>query len=571
MAIEREQNPVDVLFVGAGPASLAGAIHLSRLVKQHNEKVKAGGEGKALDEPMIAVLEKSAEIGYHGFSGAVMNPRGLKKLFPDYVAAGAPIESEVTDDWVWFLTQSKKMKVPNPPPFAINPFDNHGNVIVSLQKLVAWMSQKAEEEGVTVAAGYPAGELLFDEQDRVIGARTTDMGLDHHGQPKPNFQPGMDFLAKVTVLGEGTRGTLTKALIQKKKLDEGKNPQVWTVGVKELWKIKPENWKKGRVIHTMNYPLKTEEFGGGFIYHLDNQMAVVGLVSGLDYHDPMFDPHLALQQLKTHPEIAKMLEGGEMVRYGAKTIPEGGYWAIPKSYVDGALIIGDSAGLLNAMKLKGIHLAIESGMAAAETIFEGMLKDDYSEETLKAYHDRITDIRGDVGAEMYEARNFHQAFHDGLIPAMTMQVPFMLITKGRGWKERYHATPGYSRMKKISEYYKGQKPQKAKFAFDGKLTFSKLDDVYRSGTKHEENQPSHLRIADFDICNTRCKTEYDNPCQRFCPAAVYEMVDDGAGSTKLKINASNCVHCKTCDIMDPYQLITWVPPEGGGGPVYIGM
>jgi electron-transferring-flavoprotein dehydrogenase len=462
-----------------------------------------------------------------------------------------PIESEVTDDWVWFMTQNKKMRVPNPPPFAINPFDNHGNVIISLQKLVAWMAQKAEEEGVTIAPGYPAGELLYDEQDKVIGVRTTDMGLDHHGQPKGNFQPGMDFLAKVTVLGEGTRGTLTKSLIQKKKLDEGREPQVWTVGVKELWKVKPENFKKGRVIHTMNYPMKTEHFGGGFIYHLDNNMVYVGLVSGLDYKDPLFDPHLALQKLKLHPEIAKMLEGGEMVRYGAKTLPEGGYWAIPKSYVDGALIVGDSAGLLNAMKLKG---------------------DDYSEATLKAYQDRITNKdTSDVGAEMYEARNFHQAFHNGLVSAMTTQVPFMLVTGGKGWRERYHATPGYSRMRKISEYYQGRKPEKEKIVFDGKLTFSKLDDVYRSGTKHEENQPSHLRIADFDICNTRCKTEYGNPCQHFCPAAVYEMVDGADGNAKLKINASNCVHCKTCDIMDPYQLITWVAPEGGGGPVYIGM
>jgi electron-transferring-flavoprotein dehydrogenase len=286
----------------------------------------------------------------------------------------------------------------------------------------------------------------------------------------------------------------------------------------------------------------------------------------------MFDPHLALQKYKTHPKIAAMLEGGELVRYGAKTIPQGGYWAIPKPYADGVLMVGDSAGMLNGMKLKGIHLAIESGMAAAETIFEAMLADDYTEKTLAKYESRVLDPKTDTGAELHEARNFHQAFENGLVAAMMLHVPLMLATGGRGVRHRYHAIPGYRRMKKVKEYYGGAKPEPSKFQFDGKLTFSKLDDVYRSGTKHEENQPAHLRIADFDVCNTRCKEEYDNPCQRFCPAAVYEMVDlEGSGNTKLKINASNCVHCKTCDIMDPYQLITWVPPEGGGGPVYIGM
>lgn len=566
MSIEREQNPVDVLFVGAGPASLAGAIHLSRLVKRHNETAS-----KKLEEPAIVVLEKSAEVGYHGFSGAVMNPRGLRKLFPDLEAAGAPMESPVTEDFVWFMTGQKKFSVPNPPPFMINPFNNHGNYIVSLQKLVAWMAQKAEEEGVTVAAGYPAGELLYDEQERVVGVRTTDQGLDHHGKPKGNFEPGMDFLAKVTVLGEGTRGTLTKTLIQKKKLDEGREPQVWTVGVKELWRVQPEKHHKGRVIHTMAFPLKAEEYGGGFIYHLDGGLVCVGLVSGLDYQDPKFDPHLALQKYKTHPAVAELLEGGELIRYGAKTIPQGGYWCIPKLHTDGALLVGDSGGLLNGMKLKGIHLAIESGIEAAEAIFQGMLTDDFSEKTLARYSDKVMDRAGEIGAELFEARNFHQAFAGGLWKAMAFHVPLQLATKGHGARNRYETHTGHSRMHKLSSYYKNGVP-KQDFKFDGKLTFSKLDDVYRSGTKHEENQPAHLRIADFDVCNTRCKEEYGNPCQHFCPAAVYEMVDqDGSGNTKLKLNPSNCVHCKTCDIMDPYQLITWVAPEGGGGPVYIGM
>ena len=569
MTIEREQNPVDVLFVGAGPASLAGAIHLARLVKKHNE----GGATPRLEEPMIVVLEKSAEVGHHGFSGAVLDPKSLRKLFPDFEAAGVPYESPVTEDEVWFLTKGGKLKLPITPP----QMDNHGNYVMSLQRLVAWMSQKAEEEGVTVAPGFPAAELLYDDQDRVIGARTTDMGIDHHGKPKANFMPGSDFHARVTVLGEGTRGTLAKALIQKKKLDAGKNPQVWSIGVKELWKVKPENYKKGRVIHTMNYPLKTEESGGGFIYHLDNGHVVIGLVAGLDYKDPTFDAHLALQRYKEHPAIAKIFEGGELVRYGAKTIPQGGYWSIPKPHADGVLMIGDTASLLNSGRLKGIHLAIESGMAAAETIFEGLKAQHgqepapMAEKDLAGYERKIMDRQGPIGQEMFAARNFHAAFEDGLFPAMFVHIPLQMITGGRGLRDRYVTHPGHQRMKKLKDYHPAGKPAPA-FKPDGKLTFSKLDDVYRSGTKHEENQPAHLRLADTNVCNTRCKEEYGNPCQHFCPAAVYEMVDlKGNGQTELKLNPSNCVHCKTCDIMDPYQLITWVPPEGGGGPVYVGM
>ncbi len=562
MTITREVNPVDVLFVGAGPASLAGAIHLARLVKAHNAKGV-----NVLAEPVIAVLEKSAEVGYHGFSGAVLDPSSLRKLFPDLEAAGVPLESPVTEDELWWLTARHRIKAPITPP----PMNNHGNYVISLQKLVAFMATKAEEEGVTVAAGFPAAELLYDADDRVIGARTTEQGLDHHGKPRPSYSPGMDFHAKVTVLGEGTRGTLTKSLIQKKSLDAGRNPQIWAIGVKELWRLKPENHKKGRVIHTMNFPLKFEEFGGGFIYHLDDNLAYVGMVSGLDYRDPSFDPHLALQRYKTHPAIAAMLDGGEMVRYGAKTIPEGGYWSIPKLYVDGALLIGDSASLLNPMRLKGIHLAIESGIQAAEAIFEALLANDFSEKCLESYGTRV--MTGSIGQELRLARNFHQAFEHGLLPAMAFHIPLQMITKGRGIRDRYLAHPGHTRMRTLKEQRARGASQSAEaFKFDGKLTFSKLDDVYRSGTKHEENQPAHLRLADTNICNTRCKEEYGNPCQYFCPAAVYEMVDlKGQGVTELKLNPSNCVHCKTCDIMDPYQLITWVAPEGGGGPVYLGM
>jgi electron-transferring-flavoprotein dehydrogenase len=564
VSVERDVNEVDVVFVGAGPASLAGAIHLARLAREHDAKLPAGAS--PLGELAIVVLEKSEQVGYHGFSGAVMDPRGLKKLFPDFQAAGVPLESEVTGDEVWFLTGRRKFKLPITPP----PMVNHGNHVVSLQKLTAWLATKAEEEGVMIAPGFPAAELLYGDAGQVIGVRGTDMGLDHHGQPGPAFVPGNDFLAKVTVLGEGTRGTLTKQLIAKKQLDAGKNPQVWTVGVKELWKVKPEQHKKGHVVHTMGFPNGNSVFGGGFIYHLDDGLVCVGQVSGLDYADPLFDPHLQLQKLKTHPAVRRLLEGGEMVRYGAKTIPEGGFFAIPKLTTDGALLVGDSGGLLNPMRLKGIHLAIESGIAAAEAIFQALKAGDTSDAKLSAYEGAV--MNGPIGQELRLARNFHQAFDGGLYSAMFLHIPLQMATKGRGWKARYPGHAGHTKMRKLKEAHPAGAPKGHGFKFDGVLTFSKVDDVYRAGNQHREDQPAHLKISDLDLCNTKCKEEYGNPCQHFCPANVYEMVDlKGAGQTELKLNPSNCVHCKTCDIMDPYQVITWVAPEGGSGPVYLGM
>ena len=399
-----------------------------------------------------------------------------------------------------------------------------------------------------------------------MGVRTDDKGVDKNGKPKSNFQPGYNLRAKVTVFAEGTRGSLTKQLVRKLELDRGCNPQSYTAGVKELWEIPAGRVRAGRVIHTAGWPLSSRQFGGGFIYALSETRLSVGLVSGLDYEDPRFDPHNAFQRFKTHPLVAKLLAGGEMVRYGAKTIPEGGYFAIPRTAVDGALIVGDSAGFLNSQRLKGIHLAMKTGMLAAEAVFDALRKGDTSAAALTAYENSWRSSW--VKDELWKVRNFHQGFANGFW-AGAAHGALQFVTGGRGLHARYPSRPDFAHMKKLAEI--GLAPV-GQFKPDGKLTFDKLSDVYHSSTHHEEDQPSHLRIADFDICNNRCTAEYGNPCQHFCPAAVYEMEEQADGSGKrLKLNPSNCVHCKTCDIADPYEIITWICPEGGGGPHYDGM
>ncbi len=551
MTEEREVLEVDVLFVGAGPASLAGAIHLGRLLEK---------QGK--NDLTIAVLEKGKEMGAHGISGAVMDPRGLKELFPNFLEEGAPVESQVKEDRVYFLTQGKALKFPVIPPF----LDNHGNYVLSLGKLVQWMAKKAEEKGVNIFTGFPGAGLLM-EGDSVVGVRTGDKGIDKHGIRKSNYEPGMDIRSKITVLGEGPRGTLTKQVVQKWNMN-GLNPQVYSVGVKEVWEVPEGNYETGRVIHTMGFPLESETFGGGFIYGMANRLVSTGFVVGLDYRDPFLDPHSLFQKFKLHPLVRKILEGGKVQSYGAKTIPEGGWYSIPKLYGNGLLLIGDSASLLNGQRLKGIHLAIKSGMLAAETIVEALDKSDYSEGTLKSFSVRVENSW--IKEELWKVRNFHQAYEHGLWGGM-FHTALQFLTGGRGLIDPWKGKAGHQEMRKISEYYSGIVPDpfEVKVKEDKNLTFSKLTDVYYSGSVHEENQPVHLKVLEPDLCRDRCTTEYGNPCQHFCPAQVYEFVEEKPGEGKgLKINASNCVHCKTCDIMDPYGIINWVTPEGGGGPDY---
>lgn len=554
--MEREVLEFDVQFVGGGPAGLAGALHLANLIAKHNETATT-----PLPEMNIAVLEKSAEAGAHGFSGAVMDPRALRELMPDFVEQGCPIESEVTGDDVVILTEKGSFRLPFVPP----ALDNHGNLIVSLGEFSRWLAAKAEERGVLIATETPAQTALVVD-GRLAGVRTGDKGVAKDGSHKPTYQPGADCLAKVTVLCEGPRGTIAKQLEREFGLLEGRQPQVYATGVKELWEVPAGQAQKGRVIHTMNWPLSASTFGGGFVYGLSDSLWYVGFVTGLDATDPTSDPHGNLQRFKTHPMIAPLLAGGKPVSYGAKAIPEGGWRSMPRLHAGGMLIAGDSGGFLNGGRLKGIHLAIKSGMLAAEQVFDCLLADDFSAARLAGYEKRVHDSW--AGAELRSMRNFHQAFDLGLWAALP-RTGFQMFAGGidpLGGELKGHA--GHERMKKLAQVHPAGKP--APLKADGQLTFDKLADVYLSGTMHDEDQPVHLVVADTSVCATKCREEYGNPCQHFCPASVYEMVPDPEreGALKLQINASNCVHCKTCDIADPYQIITWTTPEGGGGPNY---
>ncbi len=558
--IQRETLEMDVLFVGAGPANLSAAIHLQNLIAAHN----AQSDSKL--EPQIAILEKGQRVGDHLLSGAILDPIALRELVPDFKDQGCPIEAEVSAESLYFLTQKSRFRFPLVPP----PMQNHGNYIISLNKFGAWLGRLAEERGVNIFTGFAGAAMLLDGQ-KVIGVRTDDKGLDKHGQPKPNFEPGMNICAKVTVLGEGPRGSLTKEIVRRLNLDSGCNPQSYETGVKELWEIPAGRIKKGTVIHTMGFPLPADIYGGSWIYAMSDTLLSVGFVTALDAEDPTNDPHFNLQKFKTHPFVRSLLEGGKMVGYGAKTISGGGYFSMPRLYADGLLLTGESGGFLNMMRLKGIHLAMKSGMLAAETIFEALKRNDFSAQTLKRYDEKFQ--ASWAKKELYRSRNFRQAFNYGLYFGM-IRAGVQMLLGGKIFKDRLPLDADHTHMARFSRVWREKYlREKADFKFDGKLTFDKLSDVYESRTTHEENQPCHLYIRPeviADICNTKCITEYGNPCQHFCPANVYEMVstDDLMGTKKLHINASNCVHCKTCDIADPYQAITWKVPEGGGGPIY---
>jgi electron-transferring-flavoprotein dehydrogenase len=602
MSDERETLEIDVLFVGAGPASLAGAYQLARRVREHNA---AAATAPPL-EISIGILEKGHEIGSHALSGAVVDPRALAELFPDDWR-GAPFEAEVGREKVLWLTESHAHSLPIPPPLV-----NHGCYVASLGKLLKWMAPRVEAAGVDIFYEFPAVTALV-EGGRVVGVRTGDRGVGKHGERKANYEPGIDIRTRCVVLGEGPRGTLTRQLEDVLGLSRDSNPQVFALGLKEVWDVPPGRLAPGEVIHTLNWPLGFSNFGGGFLYGMQDDQLIVGLVVGLDYRNPLFDPHLEFQRFKTHPEIARLLAGGKAAFYGAKAIPEGGWWSLPRLGGDGFLLIGDAAGFLNSQRLKGIHLAMKSGMLAADAIFEELVPappaaaDADSQAspagaasatprpTGRSPLDRRFAAKIEaswVRDELWPVRNFHQAFDHGLLAAMA-QAGLGLATRGRGWglRNRLPTRAGHERMVALDSAG-GRRlapppplpppAELAKLAPDTRLTFDRLADVYMSGTAHEEDQPVHLHVADPEICATRCVVEYANPCERFCPAAVYEMVPvdgaagaaDGSAATagapkvRLQINASNCVHCKTCDIMDPYGIITWVPPEGGGGPNY---
>jgi electron-transferring-flavoprotein dehydrogenase len=560
--VEHPEMPADVVIVGGGPAGMACALRLSQLIDAHNARRPEA----QLSKENIYVLEKAREAGQHCLSGALLDPRSMKELLPGF-ENDAPLDAQVHQEGVYFLTKEKHFKLPLTPP----PLQDHGNYVISINKFVKWMAGKVEEAGITVFTGFAGSELLYNG-NRVIGVRTDDKGVDKQNQPKSNFEPGYDVKAKVVVLAEGTRGSLTKQLIQRFDLMKDRNPQTYGVGVKELWEVPSGRIKAGEVIYTMGYPLTTREYGGAWIYGSKDNIVSLGFVTGLDYEDPRLDPQHVLQTFKQHPFIADLLKGGKMIRYGAKALPYGGWWSLPPLGGDGWMIVGDSAGFLNSARLKGIHLAIKSGMLAAETAFEALVKSDSSSATLGKLTRRVETSW--IKDELWPVRNFHQGFEKGMVAGIFNTVVQEIFDGGL--RSRVPSHPGHERMQPLSQLPPDGGPRSHLLGpakGDGKLTFDKLTDLYHSGTKHEEDQPAHLIIHDTNICNERCVKEFGSPCQNFCPANVYEMLDDPAAPNgkRISLNAANCVHCKTCDIQDPYQIITWVPPEGGGGPNYDGM
>jgi electron-transferring-flavoprotein dehydrogenase len=559
--VQREQLEADVLIVGAGPAGLACAIHLANLIKKHNEAGGTAGD-PALSAENIYVLEKGREVGAHQLSGAIMDPKALAELVPDFKNS-APLDTPVTDDAALVFSKNSSIRFPLTPP----PFKNKGNYVVSLNKIVKWMGGLVEAAGVNLFTQFAGASLIYEGKG-IAGVITEDKGVDKNGKPKANFTPGYELRAKVTVLAEGTRGSLTKQLVEKKNL-ANINPQTYGLGIKELWDVQPGRIEPGFVAHTLGWPISTDMYGGGWIYGLSNNRVSIGLVVALEYSDPRFDPHAAFQQWKTHPFLKKILDGGKLVRYGAKALPYGGWYSMPRNYLDGGLIIGDSGSFLDSQRLKGIHLAMKSGMLAAETIFDALKAGDTSAKTLSAFRQKVE--QSYIKKELWQVRNFHQSFQHGLIPGL-FQTGLQFISGGRGLIDPMRNHAGYQAYKKLDRSTAGaSQSDPERFKGDGKLTFDRLTDVYHSGTRHEEDQPCHLIVRDLNVCATKCVVEYNNPCQYFCPAAVYEMAKDSNGRPKLKINAANCVHCKTCDIADPYQIIDWVVPEGGGGPNYEGM
>ena len=550
--MSRETLEVDILIVGGGPAGMSAALRLAQLQKQH------GGEPLA-----IAVLEKSREAAAHMLSGAVLDPSTLRDLIPDFEQKGAPLAVPVHADHVYFLTSRGKVAFPVIPP----PLRNHGNFLISLNIFVRWLAQQVEAEGIDVFTGFAGQDVLMDGE-RVLGVRTGDRGVGRHGDHKPAFEPGVDVVAKVTIFCDGVRGNLTKDLLRRLQLGAGRQPQQFAVGLKELWEVPAGRLAPGTVMHTMGYPLRLEEFGGGFVYAMPDGQLSVGFVVGLDYHDPLFDPHMAFNRFKQHPAIAGLLDGGSLVRYGAKALPEGGWNTIPRPFMDGAVIAGDAGGFLNSMRLKGIHLAMRTGMLAAESAFEAVRSGDTSASSLSSYQARID--ASPVRAELYPVRNVHQAFGHGLLTGLAFSGAALLT---RGWWPRdLQGDDGFDRMRRLSPGTPDSSELRPsnETAADRRLTFDKVTNVHYSGTAHDEDQPSHL-LVHTEVCSSICGPEYGHPCTRFCPANVYEIAREADGTPRLQINASNCVHCKTCDIMDPYQVITWVPPEGGGGPQYNGM
>lgn len=543
----------DVLIIGGGPAGLAASIHLADILRQRGQSKR------------ILLIEKGRAIGSHILSGAIIKPSVFKELLPEVNFSEIPFNAKVIKDRTVFLTE----KIAIPLLFHLPYMNNIGNYTASLGQICRYLAVKAEEKGVEIYTGFSVDEILYKD-GKVIGAKTKDTGLDHNGRRLENFQAGTRIEARLTIFAEGTRGSLTKMLIKKYDLTKDRNEQVYSLGVKELWSVPQGNIEAGQVYHTMGYPLDNDEFGGGFIYGLNDNKVAVGLVVGLDYKDPTFDVHDAFQIWKTTPFVSKILKGGKMVEYGAKTLPEGGLFAIPKLFVDNALIVGDSAGLVAMPALKGIHLAITSGMLAAKTAADALSNNDTSEKSLQQYEILVNNSL--IHKELYAVRNFRQGFEKGLI-AGGLHFGSQIITGGAGFFGRLRSHADYQTTLKLSELKK--KPFKERFKgkleFDKVLTFDKSTDVYHSGVYHDEQQVVHLHINDKDNFQAVNIEQYGMPEQYYCSSEVYELHTSKDGKKELRIHAENCMHCKTCDIKSPGEGITWVVPNGGNGPDFQNM
>ena len=544
----REAMEYDVVIVGAGPAGLSAAIRLKQLAEQQGREIN------------VSVLEKGSEPGAHILSGAVMDPRAMTELFPDWKAAGAPLLTPVTEDRFLFLTEQSATAVPN--WMLPGSFQNHGNYVISLGNVVRWLAQQAENLGVEIFPGFAAAEILYDDACAVVGVATGNLGVDKEGKPTGEFQLGMELRAKYTLFAEGARGHLGKQLISGYQLDKGRDPQTYGIGIKELWEIDPAKHQPGLVIHTAGWPLDSSTYGGSFLYHMENNQVVVGYVVGLGYENPYLSPYEEFQRYKTHPAIRGFFEGGKRLSYGARAITAGGLQSLPKLTFPGGALIGCDAGFLNASRIKGSHCAMKSGMLAAEAAFDAITAERAQDE-LSAYTKAFE--QSWLHEELHVARNFKPWMSKGLYTGTLMVGIDQLIFRGKAPWTLHHTHADHECLKPAAECQPIVYPKP-----DGTLTFDRLSSVFISNTNHNEHQPAHLTLKNADIPTQVNLAQYAGPESRYCPAGVYEYVGE-SGQQRLQINAQNCVHCKTCDIKDPTQNIVWVTPEGGGGPNYPNM